>query len=128
MPFCCERCDASPEKKDFDDGYDQETVASIRLMEMQTNFGLIALMCYQCRREWTYWLNTNQAMKEYGIVNFRLDHWRVAHRKTGKADVEVGLALLAQLNSLEATLYSESKNWIHAGLSRAEKEQRNRFD
>jgi hypothetical protein len=113
--YKCERCGAAPEKKGYDEGIDQESAAALRITEVQTNFGVVWAMCIDCRREWVKWLNNNKLMQEYSRTGFRLDHWRIAHRKTGKADVEEGLKLIDKLNELDAALYNQSTEWFEKG-------------
>lgn len=113
--FCCERCKAAPEKTGYDGGIDQESAAALRIAEVQTNFGILWVMCIDCRKEWVKHLNNSETMKEYSRNGFRLEHWRIAHRKTGKEDVEVGLKLVDKLNELDAKLYEEALEWMDKG-------------
>lgn len=119
--FHCERCQDTVERKGYDEGIDPESAALLRLAEVQTNFGVLVVMCIKCRREWMRWLNKSQAMREYLRTGFRLEHWRMAHRKTGKEDVETGVKLVDILNELDERLYNEAWAWIKAGPAAGEK-------
>lgn len=121
LEYKCERCGTAPEKRGFDEGIDQEQAAAIRIGEVQTNFGVVWAMCIECRRQWVKWLNNNKSMHEYSEHGFRLQHWRLTHRKTGAADVEVGLVILRKLNELDAQLYNEAMRWFEEGKKNVKK-------
>lgn len=122
--FCCDRCKAAPEKKGYDDEIDQESAAAVRLTEVQTNFGLLWMLCIDCRKDWYKWLNSHSLMKEYSQYNFRLRHWTVAHRKTGTECVEKGIAILNKLNELEDKLMEEGTKWLATGQKALTKTRR----
>ncbi len=124
--YKCERCGIAPEKKGYDEGIDQESAAAIRIAEVQTNFGIVWAMCLECRREWVKWLNGNKTMQEYSRAGFRLEHWRVHHRKTGNGDIEAGLKLIDTLNELDTKLFAESTEWFKK-TSSASKPQKSSF-
>lgn len=126
--FCCERCKAAPEKEGYDNQISQESAAALRIAEVQTNFGILWVMCIDCRKEWVKHLNNSPTMKEYSRNGFRLEHWRIAHRKTGKEDVEVGLKLVDTLNDLDAKLYEEALAWMDAGKPKSAPKVRIRRD
>ncbi len=113
--FCCERCKVAPEKRGFDEGIDQESAATLRIAEVQTNFGILWVLCLDCRKEWVRHLNDSPTMHEYSRNGFRLEHWRMAHRKTGKEDVETGLKFVDLLNDLDSKLYTEALAWMDKG-------------
>ncbi len=124
--FRCERCKIAPERKGgFDDGgFDQESAASVRLAEIQANFGFIGFMCLNCRREWTRWLNVSKTSREYSETGFCLDHWRTAHRKTGTGKLDEGLALIRKINDLDDRLYNEAMAWLRTPPTDAEWKKR----
>lgn len=126
--FCCERCKVSPEKRGYDEGLDQESAAALRIAEVQTNFGILWVMCVECRKEWIDQLNKSPTMREYSRAGFRLEHFRVAHRKTGKEDVEVGLALLDTLTALDDKLNAEAIVWMNANKKSAPKSRARRHN
>lgn len=108
MTACCERCGISPDK------YDEDSQAVI-LLEIQTSFTFNAVLCLQCRRSWYKFVNASQNMRVYTENGFRLEHWRIAHRKSGKEDVEVGLGFVRKLNDLDEVLNNEAQAWLEAG-------------
>ncbi len=117
--YKCERCGAAPEKKGYDEAIDQESIAALRISEVQTNFGVIWAMCIDCRRDWIMWLNNNKTMHEYSRTGFRLDHWRIAHRKSGKADVEEGIKLFDKMNQLDTDLFNQSQEWLESTMTKS---------
>ncbi len=118
MACSCDRCETTVEQ------YDSDTAQRVRLTEISTNFGLLALLCLNCRRSWTRHMNQSTLFREYSEISFRLEHWRISHRKTGQADVNVGLGFLRDLTSLDDKLLTESVNWIKSGLSADERRLR----
>ncbi len=114
MSFCCERCGVQPEPSYGNDSA-QDSPQAIRLTEVQTHFGVLAIMCIDCRKMWQKFLNQNKNMRLYSETVFRIEHWRVSHRKTGAADINEGLGYL---RTLEAT------TWIRAGATKSEMEAR----
>jgi len=115
---CCERCHAAP------DDYDDKASAQIRLGEVQTNYGILTFLCFDCRREWQRVINSSPVMREYSETAFRLEHWRVYHPRTGQGDVEAGVQFVRKLNELDEKLYNETVSWIKDGPSRAERAHR----
>jgi hypothetical protein len=109
MTACCERCGTSPDK------YDEDSQAAIRLLEIQTSFTFNAVLCLQCRRDWYKFVNASTNMRVYTENGFRLEHWRIAHRKSGKEDVDVGLGFVRKLNDLDEVLNNEAQAWLEAG-------------
>lgn len=122
--FCCDRCKAAPDKNEFSEDFNQESVAVVRLTEVNTNFGLLAVMCVDCRREWTSWLNKLKTMREYSETGFTLEHYRTAHKRTGTQPISDGINILRKLNDLDDRLFEEATRWIKAGPSKAERERR----
>lgn len=113
--FRCERCKIAPDRKDYGGDFDQESAAAVRLSEVNTNFGVIAFMCLNCRREWMRYLNTSALMKRYSEAGFTLAHWQTMHRRTGKGDLNEGLALFRAVNDMDEDIHKEAMAWIKAG-------------
>lgn len=109
---CCERCGVSPDK------FDEDSQAAIRLLEIQTSFTFNAIMCLDCRRAWYKFINHSTTMREFTETGFRLEHWRMAHRKTGQEDVEKGLSFVRKLNDLDEKLNDEAVDWLKAGVAK----------
>ncbi len=111
--LCCERCKAAPERKEgYGDEIDPESASVVRLQEIQTSFGITAVLCIDCRKEWLKWLNDSKTMCDYSEHSFRLEHYRMAHRKRGDMPVEEGVALIRTLNRFDQQLHSEAAEWI----------------
>lgn len=115
--YCCERCKVAPERKGFEDEVDQESVAVLRIAEVSTNFGVLWVLCINCRRDWLRFLNSCKSMREYSEYGFRLEHFRTAHRKTGLEDVERGFSFIKKLNDLDEKLFAEAQEWLEKGVT-----------
>ncbi len=113
--FRCERCKIAPDRKDYGGDFDQESAAAVRLAEINTNFGVIAFMCLNCRREWVRYLNGSAIMKAYSEAGFKLAHWQTFHRRTGKGSLDEGLGLFRTVNNMDEGVYQEAMDWIKAG-------------
>lgn len=118
MALACERCSAS-KGSEYEEQED-----TLRLNEVATHFGVLTILCFDCRKAWNKYLNTCDMMKEYSEASFRLEHFRLAHRKSGSGNVEDGLELLRNINKIEDDLCYKLTNWIRAGISKNEKELR----
>lgn len=114
--FCCERCGVAPERKGYDDAeIDQESAAILRIAEVTTAFGVLWVLCINCRREWLRFLNSCEDMRTYSEYGFRLEHFRTAHKKTGTEDVEKGVGFIKRLNELDKSLFIASQEWLESG-------------
>ena len=116
----CDRCQATPDK------FDQESVNDLRIMEVHTNFGFSALMCYKCRCAWSSWMFMLPEMREHVKINFQLNHWQSAHQRTGKEDIKIGLGFSEKLLFLEEKVFRLAREWVSEGLTTEEEKERNR--
>jgi hypothetical protein len=117
---CCERCEITV-GDEFNDANPNEA----RLQEMHFNFGILTLLCYDCRKAWSKFNYNHPLFKEYSVSAFRLKLWQLKYRKAPtKTDVEEGIALLQKLEGIEPQLYTVTTNWIKAGIDRKERESR----
>lgn len=114
--YCCERCGVAPERKGYDEAeIDQESAATLRIAEVNTAFGVLWVLCINCRREWLRFLNSCEDMRTYSEYGFRLEHFRTAHKKTGAEDVEKGVGFIRRLNELDKSLFAASQEWLESG-------------
>ncbi len=114
--ICCERCGDS---QSFDSNDD------LRLHEVATNFGVLVLLCFQCRKEWSRMTYDHDIFREYGETGFRFKMWQQKHRRfPDKYDIEEGVTLLRKLEDYEPILYKLVNNWVKAGPGREERERR----
>jgi len=114
----CERCGAAPEKQGFGESeeIDTESAMTVRLQELQTNFGFNTVLCIDCRKAWLRWINKLPLMRQYSEAGFKMEHWRLQHRRLGTGDLTQGLGLLQEINDLDDKLYDAAHFWVRAGV------------
>ena len=118
MP-CCERCEAA-----VGIGHD-ETGSDIRLQEMSMSFGIVTILCFECRKAWAAFNYNHELFKKYSLQGFRFKMWQLKYKRNPfKVEVEEGEKLLQDLERMEPDLHIMTKNWIRAGVSREEMESR----
>jgi hypothetical protein len=119
MSCQCERCEAT-----VGVGYD-ESNNEVRLQEMAMSFGILTLLCYYCRKDWAVFTYAHDLFRKYSKTGFEFKMWQYKYRRNPfKCDMGDGLQLLDALDALEVELHKVTRNWIKAGLSKAEREAR----
>lgn len=98
----CERCNCGS-------ALDEQSA----IVELNTPFGFLARLCYDCRKAWASFTTNSKTFSEYTILSFRLRCWKSRWaRKPDDPQIEGGVALLKQLLEMDQKLLKESEKWL----------------
>lgn len=113
----CERCGV---EAGFDDN------AETRIQEVVMQFGITTSMCFHCRKTWNVFSTTHNKFQEYSEQGFRLRCWQAQWKRFPKQmdEAEEGVSLLRKLTHLDREIYRLVNNWIKAGATEEELQNR----
>jgi len=100
----CERCGA--EEDDYDSKPD--TMCT----EVQMAFGVLAWLCFDCRKKWHQAMKSQILSKQYSEASLRFEHWKLVVAANGSGTIDDGIRLWQNLDALELKLNNFSHEWL----------------
>lgn len=106
----CERCGASEE---YVEEYGKPDPMCA---EIAVAYGVIAWLCFDCRKAWHSKMKSEMLSKQYSEATLRFEHWKAVTAASGTGDIEEGLTLWRQLDTIEAKLNALANEWLIADV------------
>lgn len=101
----CERCGAVESDEFTENSYHP------MCHEVQIAYGVLAWLCFDCRKSWYKIIKCQKLSKEYAETSLRFEHWK-ATISTKNNDVLDGLSLWQSLDKLEIKLNEFANEWL----------------
>jgi len=101
----CERCGAA-ESDEFEDSYHP------MCHEVQIAYGVLAWLCFDCRKSWHKVIKCQKISKEYAEKSLRFEHWKATVASDNGGNVDDGLNLWQSLDKLEIKLNEFANEWL----------------
>lgn len=114
VPRPCDRCGAGM----IDSEYVPEGKAVHHPMcsEFHMAHGVVAWLCFDCRRMWHQEIDGHDLAKEYEEASFRLEFWKTrVDEKTTDEQIEKGLELYKRCSELERRINMYANEWLTVG-------------
>lgn len=107
MERACERCGA-----DDTSDYESDNRPAAMCGEIQIAYGVIAWLCFDCRKQWHAKIRNEMLSKQYSETTLRFEHWKAVVAAKGDGDIEEGLGYWRQLDQLETKLNALAHEWL----------------
>ena len=123
LPRPCDRCNAG-DLSGISEYTDLE-IETVMAMEFQMSYGIVSWLCLDCRMEWYELIQGHPLTREYELASFKLEFWRSrVGEQTPPQELDTGIELLNNVNSLEDKMNKLTRDWLNSGLSRAQRKLR----
>lgn len=81
--------------------------------EVEVAFGLLAWLCFDCRKEYHRFAKNHQLNKQYGEALLRLEFWRdTISPDTPPEEIEVGIKLWNIVDDLQSKVNDVANQWM----------------
>lgn len=106
-PRPCERCGATLDTEDYGSEKYHPMCA-----ETQIAYGIIAWMCFECRKSWHREMKNQMLSKQYSEASLRFEYWKAVIAAKGEGNIEEGLRLWRDLDAIEVKLNNFANEWL----------------
>ena len=81
-------------------------------MEVVLAYGILAWLCFDCRKDWHKVYKSHRLSKEYSEASIRLEHWRSLLTAGKDVQIDDGIKLWSNIDSLEMRLNNYANEWL----------------
>lgn len=115
-PRPCDRCgcgDIGETEPSYDESARFDNLKEAPMCtEFHLAYGLLAWLCYTCRRDWHKKIENHNLSAEYSQIQLRLDHWKASLVSKNPLSVGVGLELLKRSGEIEKEINTIANTWL----------------
>lgn len=80
--------------------------------EVKMAYGIVAWLCYDCRKAWHKDVKNNILSKQYSEAMLEFEYWKSIISSKGEGNFEEGLGLFRKLDDLELKLNDFANEWL----------------
>lgn len=108
-PRPCDRCGQGT----LDQDYVSDLIQQPLCCEFQLGYGIIAWLCFECRRHWIHTFDTSKLSDEYSEAAFCLEFWkaRIGPDTPDEAE-QIGLQKYRDLCDREKKIKTFANQWL----------------